>query len=106
MLFFVLPPHYTRVVNSSYVTCGVIMVINWGGAVRCSLNLSKCSGTFSNVLITILNPGILISVNQTTFVGVCPWKPPRGPFIIFTQTAKTVCSNPHQLQKEEHLKEA
>ena len=36
----ILPPHYTKVVQCSAMTCDVTVVIDWGGHLRCSLNLS------------------------------------------------------------------
>ena len=49
--------------------CDVAMVINLGEALRCSLNLSKSSCWFKNILLITFHPVRLVSIDYCTFLN-------------------------------------
>ena len=64
----VLPPHNTEIFSAGFMTCDVVMVIYWGGGLRCSLYLSPKvlddSPMYSSSQSTLLH-----SVDDATLFG-------------------------------------
>ena len=64
----VLSPHNAEIFNGGIMTCDVLVVIYWGVAFRCSLNLSpKVLGWLPYVFIITVHPLAFESVNDATF---------------------------------------
>ena len=62
----VLPPYYTEIIICCAMTFGIIVVMYWGGGLRCSLNLSKCTWDFSIIFFITLQPVKHESVHHST----------------------------------------